>query len=131
MPRQDAVVQDLTERGASILRYKGAEGRLRVSLRHRDEELSTDDLPEHTFDRIEKLSPGEVAEIEISLSPVGLIFHPGEQLRFVVSAHNLIGPMMPGIRDYVPRNSGRHVVHTGGDRASYLQLPVMTVGVTP
>jgi uncharacterized protein len=64
-------------------------------------------------DRVEKLSPGEVAEIEIDLSPVGLAFRPGEQLRLIVSAQNLIGPMMPGIREYLPQKSGQHVVHTG------------------
>jgi uncharacterized protein len=29
-------------------------------------------------------------------------------------------------REYLPHNSGRHVVHTGGDHASYLQLPAKT-----
>lgn len=33
--------------------------------------------------------------------------------------------MMPGNREYTSAvNEGRHVVHTGGERASYLQLPV-------
>jgi hypothetical protein len=32
---------------------------------------------------------------------------------------------MPATRDYVPQNSGTHIVHTGGDHASYLQLPVL------
>ena len=31
---------------------------------------------------------------------------------------------MPGIREYVGANSGQHVIHTGGEHASYLQLPV-------
>ncbi|MEV0848634.1 CocE/NonD family hydrolase [Streptomyces sp. NPDC049954] len=121
-----ALAQDVTERGASILRYKGSDGRLRVSMRHLDKALATDDVPAHTFDRIEKLSPGEVVDIEIDLLPVGLTFHPGEQLRLVISGRSLLGTMMPGIREYEPANSGRHVIHTGGDRASYLQLPVKT-----
>ncbi|MFF7332003.1 CocE/NonD family hydrolase [Streptomyces sp. NPDC090306] len=119
-----AMVQDVTERGASILRYKGSDGRLRVSMRHLDEKLSVDDIPVHTFDRVEKLSPGEVVDVEIDLLPIGLVFHPGEQLRLVVSGRSLLGTMMPGIREYTPANSGQHVVHTGGDHASYLQLPV-------
>lgn len=123
-PNQSARIHDVTENGATILRYKGSDGRLRVSMRHLDEKLSTADVPVHSFDRIEKLSPGETVEIEIDLLPVGLAFHPGEQLRFVVGSRNILGPMMPGTKDYVPANSGRHIVHTGGDRASYLQLPV-------
>ncbi|WP_433832979.1 CocE/NonD family hydrolase [Actinoplanes sp. CA-015351] len=123
-PNHSARVQDLTERGATILRYKGSDGRLRVSLRRLDEALSTEDIPVHTFDRVEKLAPGEIVEVEIDLLPIGLKFHAGEQLRFVVSSRNLLGPMMPALVEYVPANSGLHVVHTGGEHASYLQLPV-------
>jgi predicted acyl esterase len=124
VPNQGARAQDVTERGASILRYKGSDGRLRVSVRHLDEKLSTDAVPAHSFDRIEKLSPGEVVDIEIDLLPIGLAFHPGEQLRFVISGRHLLGPMMPGVAAYTPANNGQHIIHTGGEHASYLQLPV-------
>jgi uncharacterized protein len=126
VPNQSALVQDLTERGGSVLRYKGSNGRLRVSARHLDEALTTDVVPAHSFDRIEKFKPGEVVDVEIDLLPIGLAFHPGEQLRLVISAHNTLGPIMPGTRDYIPHNSGQHIIHTGGDHASYLQLPVKT-----
>lgn len=126
VPNQGALIQDVTERGASILRYKGSDGRLRVSLRHLDEALSTEDVPAHTFDRTEKLAPGEIVDVEIDLLPLGLTFHPGEQLRFVVSGRPLLGTMMPGNREYTPANEGRHLIHTGGDHASYLRLPVRT-----
>jgi hypothetical protein len=128
VPNHSAIAQDVTERGASILRYKGSDGRLRVSMRHLDEALTTDDVPAHTFDRVEKLSQGEVVDVEIDLLPLGLTFRPGEQLRLVISGRSLLGTMMPGNREYVPANSGQHVVHTGGDRASYLQLPVLSTG---
>ncbi|MEU3513367.1 CocE/NonD family hydrolase [Streptomyces longwoodensis] len=120
-----ALVHDVTERGASILRYKGSDGRLRVSMRHLDDKRSTQEIPVHTFDRVEKVSPGQVVDVEIDLLPVGLTFHPGEQLRLIISGRSLLGTMMPGIREYTPANSGRHIVHTGGDRASYVQLPVL------
>ena len=124
VPNHGAMIHDVTDHGATVLRYKGSDGRLRVSLRHLDEVLSTDDVPAQTFDRIEKLAPGEIVDIQIDLLPVGLVFHAGEQLRFVVSARNLLGTLMPGVREYVGANGGRHVIHTGGDHASYLQLPV-------
>ncbi|MCX5214760.1 CocE/NonD family hydrolase [Kitasatospora sp. NBC_00240] len=124
VPGRSAMLHDLTEHGASVLRYKGSNGRLRVSARHLDKALATEDVPAHSFDRIEKLSPGEVVDVEIDLLPIGLVFHPGEQLRLVVSAQNALGGLMPMTRDYIPRNSGQHIIHTGGDRASYLQLPV-------
>ena len=126
VPNQGAMMQDLTERGSSILRYKGSDGRLRVSARHLDGELSTDAVPAHSFDRVEKLTPGEIAEIEIDLLPIGLVFRPGQQLRLVVGARNTLGPMMPAIREYIPQNGGQHVIHLGGRHASYLQLPVQT-----
>ncbi len=124
VPNHSAITHDLTDHGATILRYKGSDGRLRVSARHLDEALSTDDVPAHTFDRIERLSPGEVVDVEIELLPIGLAFHPGEQLRFLVSSRNLLGSMMPGIREYTGANQGQHVIHTGGEHASCLQLPV-------
>jgi predicted acyl esterase len=125
VPNQSARMLDITERGASVLRYKGSNGRLRVSARHLDEALSTDEVPAHSFDRVEKLSPGEVVDIEIDLFPIGLVFYPGEQLRLVISARNALGPIMPMVADYVPENRGQHIIHTGGSRASYLQLPVL------
>lgn len=127
VPNQSAMNHDLTDHGATILRYKGSDGRLRVSARHLDETLSTDDVPAHSFDRIEKLSPGEIADIEIELFPIGLAFHAGEQLRFVISARNILGTLMPAIEEYAGTNSGQHIIHTGGEHASYLQLPIMAV----
>lgn len=124
VPNQGAMMQDLTERGGSVLRYKGSNGRLRVSARHLDKELSTDAIPAHSFDRIEKLVPGEIAEIEIDLFPIGLAFYPGEQLRMVVSGINALGAIMPGTPGYVAKNKGQHIIHTGGSHSSYLQLPV-------
>ena len=124
VPNQSAMAHDLTDHGATVLRYKGSDGRLRVSMRHLDETLATVDVPAHSFDRIEKLSPGEVVEIQIELLPIGLAFHAGEQLRFIISSRNLLGTLMPGIGEYVGANSGKHVIHTGGAYASYLQLPL-------
>ncbi len=124
VPNQNARAHDLTDHGATILRYKGSDGRLRVSARHLDERLSTNEVPAHSFDRVEKLAPSEVVDIEIDLMPIGLAFYPGEQLRFVISSRNLLGTLMPAIEEYLGANEGEHVIHTGGEHASYLLLPV-------
>lgn len=124
VPNHNPRIHDLTDHGATILRYKGSDGRLRVSARHLDSTLSSSDVPAHRFDRVEKLTAGEIVDIEIDLLPIGWAFRPGEQLRFVISARNLLGTLMPGIRDYTGANSGQHVIHTGGRYASYLQLPI-------
>lgn len=130
VPNHGPVMQQLTRNGAAILKYKGSNGRLRVSMRHLDEARSTEAIPVHTFDRVEKLAHGEIACVDIDLFPVGLALYPGEQLRLVVSGHHLLGGVMPG-NDNVPAdNHGRHVIHTGDARASYLQLPRRTVTET-
>ncbi len=123
-PNHGAIMQDITERGASVLRYKGSNGRLRVSARHLDDLLSTDAVPAHTFDRVEKLKPGEIVEVSIDLFPLGLVFYPGEQVRLIISGQNALGEIMPGVTIYTPQNSGKHLIHTGGRFSSYLQLPV-------
>src|SRR5207245_6121087 len=102
----------------------GSGGRWRVSFRRLDDKLSTDDVPAHSVDRVEKLSPGQIVEIQIDLLPIGWAFQAGEQLRFVISSRNLLGTMMPGIGGYTGANSGQHVIHAGGPYASYLQLPI-------
>ena len=124
VPNHGPKMQALTQRGAAILKYKGSNGRLRVSMRHLDEASSTDSIPVHSFDRVEKLAPGEIACVEIDLFPVGLALHPGEQLRFIITGHHILGGVMPGADNVPAQNQGRHIIHAGGQHASYLQLPL-------
>ncbi len=44
---------------------------------------STGNVPAHSFDRIEKLSPGGVVNVEVGLLPVGLSRHPDEQASYL------------------------------------------------
>ena len=126
IPGRSAALHDVTERGSPVLRYKGPRARLRVSVgRHLDPDLSTEDVPVNSFDREEKLKPGEIVPIDVALSPCGLVFYPGEHLRLLVSARNIQGPLMPDPVDFVPNNKGTHVIHTGGENASFLVLPMM------
>ena len=124
IPNHGPSVQAVTRDGAAILKYKGSNGRLRVSMRHLDEVMSTDAIPVHSFDRVEKLAPGDVACVDIDQFPVGLALYPGERLRLVISGFNIIGGAMPGTENVPADNHGRHVIHTGGARASFLQLPM-------
>lgn len=123
-------IEAVTKAGAAILKYKGSNGRLRASMRHLDAAKSTDAVPAHSFDRVEKLKAGEVVCLDIDLFPVGLALYPGEQLRLIVSGHHILGGVMPGTANVPVSNYGRHVIHTGGEHASYLQLP-MKVAAAP
>ena len=130
IPNQGPQMQAITAHGAAILKYKGSNGRLRVSLRHLDEAQSTDSVPVHSFDRVEKLTPGEVVSVDIDLFPIGLALYPGEQLRLVISGQHLLGGVMPGVDNVAADNHGRHVIHTGGPHTSYLQLPRKPLGLS-
>lgn len=124
VPNHSARSHDLTERGGSILRYRGSTGRLRVSMRHLDVEKSTDEIPYHSFERVEKLKAGEVVPIEIEMYPLGLVLYAGEILRLVVSASDEAGSMMPGTAPANPYNKGMHIIHCRWEYESYLQLPL-------
>lgn len=126
VPNHGAALQDFTQEGASALRYKGAWGRLRASMRRLDSKLATEELPAYRFDRVEKLAQGEVVELDIILSPLGLSYRSGETLRIVVSTKDELGSVMPGTPGCTPDNKGTHILHTGGEYASYLQLPLLT-----
>jgi len=84
------------------------------------------DSPFLTFDREEKLSKGEIVEIEVPLAPTCLTLYPGETLRFMVSTQNITGNVHPGVPAHVSKdNHGRHIIHCGGEYRSYLQIGVL------
>ncbi|MBO0432065.1 CocE/NonD family hydrolase [Enterococcus sp. DIV0660C] len=126
VPNQGAALQDFTQEGASALRYKGAWGRLRASMRQLDRKVATDEIPAYSFDQVEKIKPGEIVELEIVLSPIGLAYKTGETLRVVISTKDELGSVMPGTPGCTPDNQGLHILHTGGEYASYIQLPLST-----
>lgn len=129
IPNRGAAIRDFNDDGASITRYKGSWGRLRLSMRRLDPRESTPEVPAYAFDRKDPLSPGQIVEAEIAMSPVGLIFYPGESIRLVISAKEEYGNgMMPGTPGCIPENTGRIIICTGGSRASYLQLPIHKSG---
>jgi predicted acyl esterase len=125
VPNRNAALQDFTQDGASALRYKGPSGRLRASARHLDPNLSTDEIPAYSFDRVEKLSGKEIVELDIVLSPIGMTYYAGDTLRVMISSKDEIGSVMPGTPGCITNNKGVHILHTGGKFASYLQMPLM------
>ena len=126
IPSLSPRTHDMLENHGGVAKYSGAYGRLRVSRRHIDEAQSSDIIPVMSFDRVEKLSKGEIVEIEVPLAPMGMKFYAGETLRFMVSSQNITGNVHPGVLAYVsPDNHGRHIIHCGGEYQSYLQIGVM------
>ena len=119
-----ARIYDATDWGSTVLRYSGTGAILRLSMRHLDENLSTDVNPYYSFDRSEPLSPGEIVAAELPLDPIGLVLYPGESLRVIISTQNITGSMMPTVKRYDPDNKGSLVIHAGGKYDSYLQIPL-------
>lgn len=125
VPNTGPQMQAMTREGASILCYKGANGRLRASMRHLDAERTTKDVPVHSFDRVEKLTTGQIVALDFDLFPTGLLLYPGQHLRLTIGGWNTLGGAMPGTRNLAPDNHGRHVIHTGGEHASFLRIGTM------
>ncbi len=114
----------------------GAHGRLRTSLRKLDPKLSTDFMPIQSFDQPEMLHPGEIVPVDIAIMPASEIFHAGEQLRLTIAGHEFAAPsssagpsgllaFMHPLPPVPTKNAGVHVIHGGGDRQSFLQIPVI------
>jgi len=114
----------------------GAHGRLRVSLRKLDPDLSTDFIPIQSFAQPEMLHPGEVVPVDIAIMPASEIFHAGEQLRLTIAGHEFAAPpgakapsgllaFMHPLPPVPTHNAGMHVIHGGGDHQSFLQIPVI------
>lgn len=104
--------------------YPGTLGRIRVSRRKLDEQLSTDYWPvqAHTCD--EYLEPGQIVPVEIELLPTSRIWHKGQTLRLTISGtykrEQWLFPEKPQFY-----NKGKHIVYAGGQYDSYLQIPVI------
>lgn len=119
----------------------GATGRLRVSLRELDPELSTDFVPVQAFRRHQKLTAGEIVPVDIAFTPRSYYVEAGQQLRLTVAGYNVRGT---GVDVHAPadhalvgtrlasehpraENSGRHVIHAGPEYLSYLKVPVVEI----
>ena len=101
--------------------FEGASGRLRASRRAIADDSLIYDV-KYKFDRDDYIEPGQIVELEIYFWPLSMRFRKGETLCFVVSAGDrqkleFPAPVCP------TENKGIHSVYTGGDCASYLQIP--------
>ncbi|WP_203233609.1 CocE/NonD family hydrolase [Streptomyces niveus] len=122
-----------------------AQGWLRASRRRLDPELSTAHRPYHLHDRAEPLEPGEVYALDIEILPTCLVVPAGYRIALQVRGRDYVypgpsarlsnlkndltgcGPFLHNDdRDRVAGTyDGHTTVHTGGDHASYLLLPVI------
>ena len=105
--------------------WTGPHGRLRASHRQLDPARSTPAQPVHTHIAEVRLTPGQIVAVEFGLTPIGMRWHAGEQLRIIIAGYNpallkfdwAVGP--------ATRNRGTHIIHTGGAYDSHLLVPVI------
>lgn len=121
----DAIAAYAAGPARSFYGYDGCWGRLRASRRV----MTTDPRVEPRYPPEDRLTPGQVVELRITLSPTAMVIRAGERLRLMVAGKDLAPLNLPGMERLDLRNAGRHVVHTGGDRPSRLVLPIVGSGI--
>jgi predicted acyl esterase len=104
--------------------HPGAWGKMRVSRRELDEKLSKHFQPIQAHQRDQKLKPGEIVPVDIEIWPHSRIWHKGQQLEVVVSGHYIREGWFEPLSWEVD-NKGKHVIHSGGQYDSYLQVPII------
>ncbi|HHV13195.1 MAG TPA: CocE/NonD family hydrolase [Clostridiales bacterium] len=104
--------------------HPGAWGKCRVSHRELDPELSTKFQPVMAHRRELKLSKGEIVPIDVEIVPSSRIWHKGEKLRIQIAGRYIReGWFEPLAWD--TDNHGKHIIHTGGEYESFIQVPVI------
>ena len=102
-------------------------GWLRVSHRSVDSDRSSNNRPWHTHLREDKLSAGQIVDVDIEIWPSGTRFEAGEGLRLLLRGSDFYtGAVMS--RHLETRNNGNHLLHTGGSKYdSFLVIPMLPV----
>ncbi|ACV22154.1 Cocaine esterase [Slackia heliotrinireducens] len=104
--------------------HPGAWGKIRVSHRELDEDLSSDFQPVMAHRRELKLAPGEIVPIDVEFYPHSRIWHAGQQLRLRFAGRYIREGWFEPF-SWETDNVGETVVYTGGQYDSYLQVPVI------
>ena len=101
-----------------------AKGWLRVSHRELDPELSLPYRPYHKHLRRLWLKPGQIVQVQVEIWPTSMVFKKGHRLRLDIQPRDGVGsgPYTHYHNDY---NDGQNTIYSGGDRESFLLLPII------
>jgi hypothetical protein len=115
-----------------------SQGWLRVTQRKLDALRSRDYQPYQAHDESQPLVPGQVYEVAFEIWPASLYLPKGSRLTLTLQGKDFerpggeegrrgSGPFThtDPVDRPMPRYANQHTIHTGGQRASYLQLPVI------
>ena len=102
-------------------------GWMRATLRELYASKSTPAQPVQAFLREPKIPEGPV-RLDIEIWPFTTLFHAGETLRLTIAGNDIhrwpADILAPG-HDLL-NNTAQHIVHSGGESASFLRLPVVS-----
>lgn len=120
----DADGNEVLETGQQGTPVPVAKGWLRVSHRELDPELSLPYRPYHKHQRRLFLKPGEIVKVEVEIWPTSMVFRKGHRIRLDIQPRDGVGSQsyMHYHADY---NTGTNTIYAGGERESYLLLPVI------
>ena len=109
-----------------------ARGWLRASHRKLDPARSTPARPWHSHDEVQKLTPGEIYELDVEIWPTSVVVPAGYRLVLTVAGRDFQYEGLPGRllhdnpQDRDPIEfGGTTTLHTGGAHASHLLLPAI------
>jgi uncharacterized protein len=139
-------LKEVTFQGALDAHTPIAQGWLRCSHRKLDPKLTLPYRPYHTHDEEQKLTPGEVYEVDVEVWPTCIVVPRGHRLALSVRGKDYVYPGEPGAgvetlgkvwngcaifthddpRDRPPSVFGSEItLHSGPERQAYLLLPVI------
>ena len=120
----DAQGNDVWETGQQGQQVPVAKGWLRVSQRELDPELSLPYRPYHKHQRRLPLDAGKPVECQVEIWPTCMVFKKSHRIRLDVQPRDGVGSA-PYTHYHGEYNTGQNTVYTGGDKASYLLLPII------
>jgi putative CocE/NonD family hydrolase len=101
-----------------------AKGWLRVSHRELDPKLTLPYRPYHKHQRRQYLKPGEVVQVQVEIWPTSMVFKQSHHIRLDVQPRD--GAGSAGYLHYhADYNTGTNTIYAGGERESYLLLPII------
>ena len=115
-----------------------SQGWLRVSHRKLDAAKTTEHRPVHTHDDHQPMVPGEIYAVDLEIWPTSVFLPKGSRVELVLQGKDFERPDTPGPfkgSGFFTHESeadrpaavygGKHAIHTGPGRESYLLLPVV------
>jgi predicted acyl esterase len=139
-------LKEVTFMGALDPHTPIAQGWLRASHRKLDEELSLPYRPYHTHDEVQKLTPGEVYQLDIEIWPTSIVVPKGYRIALTIRGRDYewgggvgkglgtLGKVFTGVGPFRHDNAidrppevfdGNVTLHFGPDRQSFVMLPII------